>query len=202
MRVTLQLPPAANEVAAHVDPGITAAARSLLSESASGDGWTAVALPQMLSFFKDNDGEAVFRKEIDIPEIEAGKDLILSLGVLNDFDNTFFNGVEVGSTGATAAHASQEARDYVVPGKLVRAGRNLIAVRLFNRFGLGGFAGKQGFSMGPDGNRSGRQSSGPRVGLEMSLTPKPQGVQALPWYHSDYRTDFQMGDNPYRYYRW
>jgi hypothetical protein len=22
------------------------------------------------------------------------------------------------------------------------------------------------------------------------------------YYHSDYRTDFPMGDNPYRYYRW
>jgi len=40
------------------------------------------------------------------------------------------------------------------------------------------------------------------VGLEMSLSPRPQGVQSLTYYHPDYRTDFQMGDNPYRYYRW
>jgi len=202
MRITLQLPQAANEATAHADPGVSAAARALLAESAPVDGWSAVTLPQMLPFFKDNDGEAVFRKEIVIPENETGKDLILSLGPLNDFDNTFFNGVEVGNTGITTANFSQSARDYLVPARLVKPGKNLIAVRLFNRFGPGGFAGKPGFSMGPDGNRSGRQSSGPRIGLEMSLTPKPQGVQSLSWYHPDYRADFQMGDNPYRYYRW
>jgi len=29
-------------------------------------------------------------------------------------------------------------RNYVVPGKLVKSGRNVIAVRLFNRCGAGG----------------------------------------------------------------
>jgi beta-galactosidase len=24
----------------------------------------------------------------------------------------------------------------------------------------------------------------------------------MTYYHPDYRTDFHMGDNPYRYYRW
>jgi len=50
----------------------------------------------MLPFFKDNDGEAVFRKEIDIPANEAGKDMVLALGALDDFDSTYINGVEVG----------------------------------------------------------------------------------------------------------
>ncbi|HWI58886.1 MAG TPA: hypothetical protein VNZ22_16790, partial [Bacillota bacterium] len=59
-----------------------------------------------------------------------------------------------------------------------------------------------GLSMGPNGDRSGVQANGPRVGLEMTLSPKPQGPQALSSYHPDYRTDFPMGDNPYRYYRW
>jgi len=36
--------------------------------------------------------------------------------------------------------------------------------------------------------------------LEMSLSPTPEGP--LGYYYPDYRTDFQMGDNPYRYYRW
>ena len=30
--------------------------------------------------------------------------------------------------------------------------------------------------------------------------PSPGG--SLGYYHPDYRTDFIMGDNPYRYYRW
>lgn len=202
MQVTLRLPPAANESAAHPDPGISPAAQKLLAENAPSDGWTSVALPQMLPFFQDNDGEAVFRKEIDIPANEAGKDLILSLGVLTDFDTTCFNGTVVGTTGTKLANSPTASRNYVVPGKLVKNGKNVITVRLFNRFGPGGFSGKPGFPIGPDGNRSGRQANGPRVGLEMSLSRTPEGAQSLSYYHPDYRTDFQMGDNPYRYYRW
>ncbi|MGO9209503.1 MAG: hypothetical protein ACLP2H_05240 [Terriglobales bacterium] len=59
-----------------------------------------------------------------------------------------------------------------------------------------------GSSVGPNGDRSGPQASGPRVSREMSLSPKTEGSQSLGYYHPDYRTDFQMGDNPYRYYRW
>ena len=59
-----------------------------------------------------------------------------------------------------------------------------------------------GFSVGPNGDRSGPQATGPRVGLELTLSPKPEGPQSLGYYYPDYRTDFLMGDNPYRYYRW
>jgi beta-galactosidase len=59
-----------------------------------------------------------------------------------------------------------------------------------------------GFSAGPNGDRSGPQATGPRVGLAMTLSPGPEGPQSLTSYHPDYRTDFPMGDNPYRYYRW
>ncbi len=75
MKVTLKLPPAASDTTAHPDPGITPAAKELLGQSVPAEGWTAVKLPQLLPFFKDNDGEAVFRKEIDIPASEAGKDM-------------------------------------------------------------------------------------------------------------------------------
>jgi len=92
-------------------------------------------------------------------------------------------------------------RNYVVPGKLVKSGRNVIAVRLFNRCGAGGFAGKIGLPTAPNGDRSGHDSTSPRVGLEMSLRRLPEDAQALGWYCTDYRTDFPMGDNPYRYYR-
>lgn len=202
MQVTRKLSPAATEAAAQPDPGISATAKALVSLKAPTDGWQTVTLPQMLPFFRDNDGEAVFRKEINIPKSQEGKDLILSLGALSDFDNAFFNSAEIGHTDMTTANWRQAEREYAVPARLVKEGRNVIAVRLFNRFGPGGFAGKLGFGVGPTGDRSGPQANGPRVGLEMSLRPKPEGVQALNYYHADYRTDFPMGDNPYRYYRW
>ena len=65
-----------------------------------------------------------------------------------------------------------------------------------------GFTGKLGFSVGPNGDRSGPQATGPRMGLEKTLSPMPQDLQSFGHYYPDYRTDFPMGDNPYRYYRW
>ena len=43
----------------------------------------------------------------------------------------------------------------------MKAGKNVIAVRLFNRFGPGGFAGKPGLPVGPNGDRSGTSGNGP-----------------------------------------
>jgi len=202
MKVTLKLTPAANQASAYSDPGITADAQKLLAQKVSDEGWTPVTLPQMVPFFKDYDGEAVFRKEITIPKDRAGKDLLLSLGALHDFDNTWFNGEEIGHTDIQTTNWSHSSRSYMVSGKLVKPGNNVITVRLFNRFGSGGFAGKPGLSVGSTGDRSGPQATGPRVGLEMSLSLHPEGVQSLTYYYPDYRTDFPMGDNPYRYYRW
>jgi beta-galactosidase len=202
MEITLKLAPAVSEATAHPDTGVTAAALALVGQGVPAGGWTPVTLPQMVQFFTDYDGEAVFRKEIVVPSDEAGKDMLLELGTLDDFDNTYFNGVEVGQTDIRTTRWWLAPRNYVVPGKLVKAGRNVIAVRLFDRFGSGGFGGKVGLAVGPDGDRSGHQCTGPRVGLEMSLRPKPESVQTLGYYCPDYRTDFPMGDNPYRYYRW
>jgi hypothetical protein len=202
MQVTQKLPRAPSEHAAHADPGVTPVARHLVERTVAASGWTRVTLPERLEVFDNDDGEAVFRKEIIIPANQEGKDLVLEFGVLSGFDNAFFNGVEVGHTNKSTADWRHTPREYLVPGRLVKAGRNVIAVRLFSAFGPGGFAGMPGFAMGPDGDRSGPQATGPRVGLNMSLRPNPEGPQSLSFYHSDYRTDFPMGDNPYRYYRW
>jgi beta-galactosidase len=64
------------------------------------------------------------------------------------------------------------------------------------------FAGKLGSSVAPNGDRSGPQATAPRVASETSPSAKPEGSRSLGYYCPDYRTDFPMGDNPYRYYRW
>jgi beta-galactosidase len=55
--------------------------------------------------------------------------------------------------------------------------------------------------LGPNGDRSGPQATGPRAKVT-TRDVAPQPSQSLGYYCPDYRTDFQMGDNPYRYYRW
>ncbi|MGA9061693.1 MAG: sugar-binding domain-containing protein, partial [Terracidiphilus sp.] len=56
--------------------------------------------------------------------------------------------------------------------------------------------------IGPDGNRSGHDCQPPIPSrlLGLPTTAMPEGAKAG-YYHPDYRTDFNMGDNPYRYYR-
>src|SRR5208337_5196777 len=159
-----------SEATAHPDPGVTAAAQALVGQSVPAEEWTPVMLPQMVQFFTDYDGEAVFRKEIVLPSDEAGKDMLLALGTLNDFDNTYFNGVEIGQTDIKTARWWLAPRNYVVPGRLVKAGKNVIAVRLFDRFNEGGFLGNGG--------------------LPMSLRPRAEGVGSPGYYDPDYRTDF------------
>jgi sialate O-acetylesterase len=79
------------------------------------------------------------RKTVEIPENHAGKPFRLSLAYLaEEFDTVYFNGVEVGSTGWKAPLYYSCPRVYSIPGKLVKAGRNVIAVRLVAHTAKGG----------------------------------------------------------------
>jgi sialate O-acetylesterase len=104
--------------------------------------WKRMRLPQMWeSAGMDVDGAVWFRRELDVPAAWAGKDLTLKLGAIDDFDVTYFNGERVGATGAETPNSWVAERKYRVPGPLVRAGRNTVAVRVFDRMGGGGFGG-------------------------------------------------------------
>jgi beta-galactosidase len=127
------------------------------------------------------DGEAVFFKIVSVPEAWAGKDLELSLGVVDDFDDTFWDGQKIGSTGKTQKEWWKHPRRYKIPGALVKAGSHVIAVRLFDNFREGGIL-------------------GPAAEMKLDLMRAPQGLAG--WYHADYRSDYALGDDPHRYYRW
>lgn len=92
--------------------------------------WEAAGLP-------DYDGVVWFRREFEAPAEAAGKDLVLHLGPIDDNDATWFNGVQVGAT-----EGWQKPRDYNVPGSLVKAGRNVIVIRVLDTGGAGGIYGK------------------------------------------------------------
>ena len=128
-------------------------------------------------------GEAVFRRTVEIPASMAGRELTLSLGIVDDLDDTFFDGEAIGSTTSATPSFWAVLRRYNVPAKLATAGRHVIAVRIFDHGGGGGMLGT------PD---------------QLALTPKDAALAAPPLslYHADYRTDFLLGDDPYRYQRW
>jgi len=85
-----------------------------------------------------------FRKTIAVPPAWAGKDLVLNLGPIDEVDHTWFNGTLVGGKGNSRRGETSfwnVPREYTVPGKLVKAGDNLIAIRVQNGFGAGGIEG-------------------------------------------------------------
>ena len=92
--------------------------------------WEGKGLPGL-------DGVVWFRKTIEIPQAMAGKDIQLNLGQVDDADITYFNGEQVGQTNGYANN-----RLYTIPGNLVKAGRNVIAVRVSDMGNGGGFLSK------------------------------------------------------------
>jgi sialate O-acetylesterase len=79
------------------------------------------------------DGTMWFRKKIVIPAAWAGKELKLNMGGIDDYDVSYFNGAEIGHTELFIYK-----RSYTIPGSLVKAGENTIAIRVFDNGGLGG----------------------------------------------------------------
>jgi sialate O-acetylesterase len=82
-----------------------------------------------------------YRKAVDLPAAAAGVPLKLELGAVDDFDVTYFNGVEVGKIGAETPNWYSVPRNYSIPGELVKAGKNVVAVRVWNSTGPGGLMG-------------------------------------------------------------
>lgn len=101
------------------------------------------------------DGYAWYRRKVFIPEEYIGKRLVLILGLIDDLDETYFNGVKIGSTGKfyeddawlNVDNEWLELRAYPVDKKFIKYGsKNLIAVRVFDGLVDGGiYEGPVGF---------------------------------------------------------
>jgi sialate O-acetylesterase len=127
------------------DPGVADSAKSWALPRTDIRDWGAVSLPQpweRVGPEMEIDGGVWFRKEIDVPARWAGRDLDLSLGAIDDFDTTYFDGVKVGATGMDTPQYWETPRRYKIPGSLVKAGRSVLAVRVWDRGGAGGFMGR------------------------------------------------------------
>jgi sialate O-acetylesterase len=105
--------------------------------------WPVISLPgQFESETGEFDGVVWFRKKIDIPGNMAGKDLVLSLGPIDDMDWTYFNGQLAGTH--EEAGFWQAERNYNIAGEKVKAGQVTIAVRVLDNQGGGGIWGQPG----------------------------------------------------------
>jgi sialate O-acetylesterase len=126
----------------HQDTGNRGEARGFAAPRASTRGWSKMDVPRFWeSAGMDIDGAVWFRREVELPADWAGRLLTLSLGSIDDFDTTYWNGERVGATGAETPNYYAAPRHYTVPAKLAKAGTNVIAVRVFDHYGSGGFGG-------------------------------------------------------------
>ena len=94
--------------------------------------WETWGDPAFASF----NGMVWARKTITLTAEEAARAETLSLGVIDEIDETWVNGVPVGNSFGWDAD-----RDYRLPRGLLHAGENVILVNLFDAWGYGGFAG-------------------------------------------------------------
>jgi beta-galactosidase len=184
-----RLDAAPTEDKGHNDTGISAEAKTALAAELDDAAWQTVKVPRDMDTYggawDKADGEAVFRKVVEVPTELAGQDLKLSLGIVDDFDETYFNGVRVGGVAQGTPKTWEIKREYTIPAALIKPGKNVIAVRLFDRFGGGGFTSTQT----PD-----------VINLQSNTVKAVTKVEGF--YHPDYRDDWELGDEPYRYYNW
>ncbi|MBN2597117.1 MAG: hypothetical protein JXR82_10080 [Marinifilaceae bacterium] len=101
--------------------------------------WMPMDLPGMVESTKIGsvDGSIWFRKTISISDENANKEMILHIAAPDDADETWFNGVKVGESTEWDVP-----RQYKLASNLAKPGKNVIAIRLSDYRGAGGFMGE------------------------------------------------------------
>lgn len=92
------------------------------------EGWEAVGFDGM-------DGAVWLRTSFEMTKAMLGKDLVLDLNRIRDYDITYVNGHQVGSM------ATQDPRKYLVPAGLLHEGKNILAIQVLNFTDKGGIGG-------------------------------------------------------------
>lgn len=119
-----------------LDRGYEEAEKPWYSAGYDASAWDTMQLP---AYWEDEglegvDGVVWFRKEIDVPASMAGKPARLLMGRIVDGDSVYVNGIFVGTVSY-----QYPPRKYSVPENLLKAGKNIIVVRVINNIGPGGF---------------------------------------------------------------
>lgn len=102
--------------------------------------WSVMKIPMIDGWesggFQGLDGAVWFRTSFVLPKKWEGKNLYLDLGRIRDEDYTYVNGKVLDS-----AQGISTKRHYLIPAKMLHAGKNTIAVQVINYFDKGGFTG-------------------------------------------------------------
>jgi sialate O-acetylesterase len=102
------------------------------------DKWPSMPVPGLWEGheFPELDGIVWFRKEIMVDAADAGKPADISLGFIDDNDETYLNGTLIGSTEGYKVN-----RVYHVPEGILKEGKNILAVKVIDLSQGGGIYG-------------------------------------------------------------
>ncbi len=119
-----------------LDKGLADGQKPWFDTSYDASDWATMNVP---GYWQDQglgpvNGVVWFRKEFDVPPSMTGKPTRLLLGRIVDSDSTYVNGKFVGTVSY-----QYPPRRYDVPSNLLKAGKNIIVVRVVNNIGRGGF---------------------------------------------------------------
>jgi beta-galactosidase len=182
--MTKPLPASKTVEEKHKDPGITPEALKYMQTEADETGMvnikTGVSFEKAVPDWSDKDGEVVYRKIIDVPASLVGEELLFNLNVVDDYDEVYINGKLIGKTGIEKEPVWNYNRTYTIPAGVLKEGANVMAIRVFDTYGGGGIM--------------------PSLKKREIVLKVPKKLPQL--YHPDYIDDFEMGDDPFRYFRW
>ncbi len=101
--------------------------------------WKTISLPNFFERVGLNiDGQLQFRNVVNVPGNMAGKEAKISLGRIDESDETWVNGQKVGGI----KDDPSKDRVYTIPAGVLQVGENTIAIQVEDNRGWGGFGGK------------------------------------------------------------
>jgi sialate O-acetylesterase len=111
--------------------------------------WSNILVPGIWENqgFRNHDGNAWYRKEFDVDDIEQEEYMVLLLGKIDDIDIVYLNGEWIGQTGIKemfergediTPYYSRSERSYVFPSKRLKEGKNVIAIHVYDLKNQGG----------------------------------------------------------------
>ena len=127
--------------------------------------WERWGVPELAAY----DGMVWYRAQVELSAAQAARGAVLELGVADETDMTWVNGVPVGSS-----YGADAARAYALPRGLLREGANSVVVNVLDTWREGGLA-------GPAAAHALRFDDGSRVPLDADWRYRPApGTDAPP----------------------
>ncbi|MBR2905567.1 MAG: hypothetical protein IKC08_06680, partial [Lentisphaeria bacterium] len=159
------------------DEGLTEKAAEWMKKDFDDSSWQELHIPG--DWIKQGAGEHGafwYRKEVTIPESWEGKDIFLRMSTIDKQDSCYFNGVKVGASGKDFEYVGAN-RKYPVPGKLVKAGKAVIAIRAYSFIYGAGIYGSEKECVLEHGTTKERISlAGQWKGCQETIVPVPDNI--------------------------